>query len=152
MTSAIDSIYSAIAAWTPTFDSDLNVQVRGPSALSEVFNPLDCPTRMLSPLAAGSRATTAHIALGKTVGMTWFIVDTLYMKPAAEGDTLKENGQAINTYIASYADTVRTHRAPTTQSAIKNVGFQAGVEQWPGGGDGVNYIIVKATLEVFETF
>lgn len=148
MTSAIASITAAMAAWTPTYDSDVTIYCRDMDELSDTFDVGDCPMRMLFM----GDDDAAHVALGKTVRANWVIIDRCYIKPEAQGDSLKENSQRIRDYIASYMETVRTNRAPTSQSWVTDVRFSGSKFNWPPGSNTNTMIGVEARVSISEVF
>lgn len=148
MTSAISSITAAIALWAPTYNSDVTIYCRDMDELSDVFDPGDCPVRMLFV----GEPDAAMVALGKTVKANWKIVDRCFIKPAAQGDSLKENSQRIRDYIASYINIVRQNRAPTSQSWVTDVSLRPVILNWPLDSEQSAMVGVEVTLAISEVF
>lgn len=150
MTTAIDSIYTAIAAFSTTYDTDNPVNTWNYTALDGSKQPA-CPQRYIS--CSGSLdGAHAFIALGSpTCVITWTIQDTLLMKPATLGNSLVDNSSKITDYIEKYVTAIRSGRATTAQSHITAAKFEPGIYYWPEDASaGTAYIGVRVTLTIEE--
>ena len=148
--SAIDSIYSALSSMSVQFSTDTQYQVHtwNYTALDGSKMPA-CPQRYLA--CSGSLdGDMTFVALGKLTSINWSVVDTLLLKPATEGDALKENNGRIVTYIAAYIAALRAMRAPTAQSHVTNMKIVPGLYYWPDDTAGVPYVGVQITLTIQE--
>lgn len=153
MSSAIKTIYTAIAGLSPEYDSDISISVRDYDAIANIFNPADAPMRMLLVSAPTSEAEdTTFIAIGSgyTMRARWRITDRLFMKPVMEGLGLEDNTANLLGYIASYIDQIRTLRAPSSQSHIVSFRCTPGVYWWPNTETGVAYFGVDCQIIVEE--
>lgn len=130
--SQIESIYDAIVAWTPIFDTDVSVGVRDIDQLKETLHADDCPVRMLSVTTADIGGEFAFIALGKTNTVTWSINDRLYLKGAGLAKGIESFSANLIKYTASYVGQIRDNRAPTSQSHVVSASFNPGVFEWSG--------------------
>jgi hypothetical protein len=152
MSSAIASIYDAIATWTPTYDSDVTIPVENYNQVNSTFKDANAPVRklMFGPSPAELREG-AFITLGKLQGVNWTIHDYLYLKATASGVGYAEVSGKLLLYIASYDEQVRQNRAPTTQSSIQDVSCTPGVLYWPPGSEtGEQYWGVDCAITVRE--
>lgn len=149
-TTALDAIYTAINGLNTNFstDSTLTVHTWNYTQLDGSKQPA-CPQRVLS-CSGQLEGGMGFIALGKLTSIDWVIVDTLLLKPALEGDSLKENSANIVKYIDAYVAAVRGLRAPSSQSHITDIKFEPGVYYWPDDTSGTPYIGVKTTLTIQE--
>ena len=84
MATALTSIYDAIAAWTPTHDSDDMPTVRNYDEQRKVLHSADCPIRILSPVSDKQHATH-FVALGKVQNISHRIEDIWLLKPVSQG-------------------------------------------------------------------
>jgi hypothetical protein len=122
MASAIDEIFVAIAAWAPTHDSDVSVSVRSVEDMQNNLNAGDLPVRML--LIPGEEdAGLSFVALGKTLGVTWELLDRLYLRVASHGRGLQDYTADLIAYVKSYITVIQNNRAPTSQSHVRAVRF-----------------------------
>ena len=144
---ALDSIYTALYGWNTTWSTDVQVHVWNYTDLDTSKKPA-CPQRYLSPML---EADSAFVLLGNTMSAEWSIEDTLLIKPAGEGNPLKENAANIVKAINAYVEIVRANRAPTAQSHIKEFSISPGVYYWPDSPEGgIGYVGVRFTLQIQE--
>ena len=150
--SVVTQIYDAIAAWTPTYDSDVTVPVKNYDEVDNTFQDANAPHRFLlyGPSPAEMEAG-AFITLGKLQNLTWTIHDTLYLKASGTGVGYAEVCGKLLEYSADYVEVVRQNRAPTTQSHITSVACVPGILYWPPGDrTGTQYFGVDCVLTVQE--
>jgi len=149
-TTALDAIYTAIYGMNTNFSTDttLAVHVWNYTQLDGSKQPA-CPQRVLS-CSGQSEGGMGFIALGKLTSIDWTIVDTLLLKEALLGDSLKENSANIVKYIDAYIAAIRGLRAPSAQSHFTDMKFEPGVYYWPDDTSGTPYIGVKVTLNIQE--
>lgn len=133
--SAILSIYSAIAALTPTVSSDQMPKVEAIGSVTEDINIDELPRRKLQAFANESDGEMAFVALGHTINVTWTVVDTFYYRFANQGAGWKEFADELTKYCKSYIDILRTNRAPTSQSHILSARFVPGIYNFPEGSE-----------------
>jgi hypothetical protein len=150
MTTALSSIYGAFNSMSVQFSTDtlLSVHTWNYTDLDGSKQPA-CPQRILS-CSGALEGGMGFIALGKLTSIDWTIVDTLLLKPALEGDSLKENSGNIVKYIDAYIGALRNLRAPSAQSHVTDCKFEPGVYYWPDDTSGTPYIGVKTTLTIQE--
>jgi hypothetical protein len=149
MSSAIFEIYDAIATWTPTYATDVTVNVRDVDELKSTMADADLPVRMLTVTTGDASGEQSFVALGAVTSVIWRITDRFFFKKAAAGQGVKEWSEILIKYTKDYLDEVLTHRAPTSQSSIRAVYVEPAILEWPEGG-GTMYAGVDVILEVFE--
>jgi hypothetical protein len=148
--SVISSIFGAFNSMSVQFSTDTQYLVHtwNYTDLDSSKQPA-CPQRYLA--CSGSlNGDMGFVALGKLTSIEWVIVDTLLLKPATEGDALKENNGRIISYIVAYITAIRSMRAPTAQSHVKDIKFVPGLYYWPEDSAGVPYVGVQITCTVQE--
>jgi hypothetical protein len=133
--SAITSIYSAIAALTPTVSSDHMPKVQAFGLVDEILNSDELPMRKLQAFSNESEGEMAFVALGHTIGVTWTIVDRFFYRIATQGTGWREFADELTKYCKSYIDILRTNRAPTSQSHVVSARFVPGVYTFPEGSN-----------------
>lgn len=148
MTTALDAIYDALYGMNVAWSSDVPIHTWNYTDLDGTKEPA-CPQRYLS-CSGTLEGGMGFVAIGKLTSIDWTILDTMLLKPAGEGDALKENSARIVSYIDAYIGAVRSLRAPTAQSHITEMKFEPGVFYWPDNESGVGYIGVQVTLTIQE--
>jgi len=133
--SAIASIYGVVAGWAPTPSSDIAVNVQAYGAANETIHSDMLPMRKIQAFANESEGEMAYIALGHTVNVVWTIKDRFYFRFATQGQGWVDFADELTAYSASYINTMRTNRAPTSQSHILNARFVPGIFTFPDGSD-----------------
>jgi hypothetical protein len=154
---ASSDIYSAIAALTPTYDSDVTVNVRWPNAgsssdaLQNTLHESDAPMRMLGiPENTDENIISLEFTgLGNATERDYLILDRLWLLPTPMDQSLQYNAPKMLKYIDSYNIQVRDNRGLTTQSHIESVSYTYGWNNWPDAG-GVTWFTVDVVLEVQE--
>lgn len=149
MASAINEIYDAIAAYDVYWDSDVSIKVREIQNLKDSIDTPEGPVRLLSPVDPLAGGLGGHIALGPTAKYTWYIVDTLYLRPTSHGGSLRNSMPQIMNYVKSYLEVVRLDRSPTSQSYVEEMSWEPGVFSWPSSA-GDPYYGVRFSLTVHE--
>jgi hypothetical protein len=147
MTSAIDSIYDAIAGWSVYYDSDLPPTVHEVQGLRDYTGTPEMPVRILSNISPEGEAAGTFVALGKTQRIDWTISDLLLIRPTSLGGSLRNSAPQIQTYIVDYIDAVKADRSPTNQSWVESMTFTPGTYEY---GDNVSYYGVNVILTVSE--
>lgn len=147
MTSALDGIYDAIKGMSTTWSTDVTVSAWNYDELDSGLQP-NCPQRALS-ITGSLNGDFGFVAIGTLCKIEWIITDTLFLKQAAEGESLTENSANIVKYIVAYVDALRALRAPTTQSHITGLTIKPGVYYWPDDPTaGIAYIGVQMLVTV----
>ena len=151
MSSIIETIIDNIKAWTPVFDSDVSVGTLDIDEMPITLDVSDCPVRMFSVVDPKVNAEFAHIALGSTAGIDWYILDRLYILPAKMDEGLKGNNAKIIKYTASYFEQARINRGVVTTATVKGVSVAPPyVRNWPDYEGGVPYYVVDCVVHIFE--
>jgi hypothetical protein len=132
-TSAITSIYSALAGLAPTYDSDVTVRVQSIGKVNEFAHTDDLPMRKLQAFQNESGSEMAFLALGTTVTVTWTVVDRFLMRHANQGAGWEEFADELTLYCASYINILKSNRALTCGSHVENVSFRPGIFTFPEG-------------------
>lgn len=133
--SAIASIYSAIAALTPTVSTDNMPTVQAYGAVNSTLHSDELPMRKLQAFANESEGEMAFVAMGHTAQVTWTIVDRFFYRFATQGKGWEDFADELTKYCASYINTLRTNRAPTLQSHVTGARFVPGVYVFPEGSN-----------------
>ena len=151
MSSAINSIYTAIAAWAPTYKAGVTTKVWTPAKIVSTLSPASCPLRILTITEGGESGEEGNfIALGKTFSVTWLITDLFLLRAVAHVPAHRDDvDKALIDYQASYLDAVITDRSPTSQSHILRVSMYPGVIRWPTM-ESDPYFGVRCVLEIQE--
>jgi hypothetical protein len=149
MASAIDEIFIAIAAWTPTYDSDVSVNVRSVEEMADTLNAGDLPMRMLLIPGENQDASLSFVSLGKTMSVEWELLDRLYLRVPSHGRGLQDFTADLIAYVKSYVTVIQNNRAPTSQSHVKYVRFEPGIFPW--GNNQYAGVDVRLTIEEIIT-
>ena len=151
MSSVINDIYTAIAAWTPTHKAGVSVNVWTPAKIVDTLSPASCPLRILPIVAGGETGESGNfIALGKTFSVTWLITDLYLMRAVAHVPAHRDDvDKRLYDYQVSYIDAVIADRSPTSQSHIVSVNMYPGIQRWPDP-DSEPYFGVRCVLEIQE--
>jgi len=149
MSTAIKSIFDAVAAWTFTVDGRV-IRCRNYNELKDQLNQGDCPVRMLMIPGGTEARRGVFIALGKAQNIEWVIEDRLYWKPAGAGQGLADFSGELTDYLALYVERVRSNRAPTSQSYIREVRCIPSFLRWPDHDAGEPYVGMQCLLTVEE--
>ena len=147
--SAINEIYDAVAAWDAYWDSDIPVKVREIQNQSDTLGTPEGPVRILSPVDPEAGGDGGFVALGKTTRYTWYITDTLFMRPTAHGGSLRNSIPQLMNYVKIYLEAMRNDRSPTSQSWIEEAYWDIGTYSWPPY-EGDEYFGVRFTLTINE--
>ncbi len=147
MTTALDGIYTALKNMSITYTPG-TITTWNYTDLDATKVP-KCPQRYLA-CSGNTEGGMAFVAIGRLTSVDWTIIDTVLLKPALEGESLKENSANIVKYIDGYLGAIRTLRAPTAQSHVTDAKFEPGVYYWPEDAAGIPYIGVKVTLTIQE--
>jgi hypothetical protein len=132
---------TAVAAWTPQYDSDETINVRTYATIREGMPSGVTPMRIIEPMSPGE---FAFIALGKTNKTTWRLVDTLYIKPVSQGDGIKSEATHMVNYADAYRQAMYDHRAVTSVAIVTGATIEPGVYPW----NDVQYFGVKCTVTI----
>ena len=149
---ASSDIYSALAALTPQYDTDIPVNVRWPtdsdSAIKPVLGESSKPMRILGvpQNTDESNISFEFIALGNPYKHTYLIQDRLWLGPTEFNEGLEKNSPNMLKYIDSYTAQVKANRGLTTQSHILDVRYSYGWNEWGG----VQWFTVDAVVTVEE--
>jgi hypothetical protein len=130
--SRIASIIDAVAAWGPTYDSDVSISVRQSDTLVDTLHPDDCPLRMLLVVDDDAESEFEFIAMGGTIKASWRLIDRLYIRPAEEGEGIAAWADKVEAYVSSYAGVVRSNRNPVAMVTIPSFTYSSGVREWGG--------------------
>ena len=130
--SQIIEIFAAIAAYSPTYDSDVTVSVRNMEDIQNILNSGDLPVRMLVIPGENTDADLSFVTLGKTMLVQWEILDRLYLRVPSHGRGLQDCTEDMIKYVKSYVTVIKNNRAPTSQSHVVSVRFQPGIYEWAG--------------------
>lgn len=151
MSSEINAIYTAIAAWAPTHKAGVSVNVWTPAKIVSTLSPASCPLRVLTITEGGETGEEGNfIALGKTFSVTWLLTDLYLMRAVAQTPTHRDDvDKRLIDYQASYLDAVIADRSPTSQSHIVRVSMYPGVIRWPTL-ESDPYFGVRCVLEIQE--
>jgi hypothetical protein len=142
---SVTGIFNAIAAWTPSYDSDVVPKVWNYNQVKEALPSAAAPIRVLMPMRL-SGDPFEFVALGKTSKTTWRIVDLLLIKPVSQGDGIKSEGENMVAYAENYHDTLRSKRSPTSSSHVVGATINTGVFSW----NQVDYYGVECVVTVDE--
>lgn len=145
--SAINEIITAVAGWTPQYDSDVFVKSVYGEKLKTYTGTAETPVRIISMLVPEAGEDTAFVALGKTMRGNWEISDLLLLRPTASGGTLRTAEPQIRNYIKSYIAQMQNDRSPTDQSWVESISASPGTFTW---GDNTEYYGVNVTLSISE--
>lgn len=153
--SVITDIYDGIAAWAPTYDTTLTIDVRNYNNLNGIMHSTHAPLRMLlvTDPQNNQGAEYAFSALGTTITNRWYITDRLFLQEVQMDGGMEAHMEKIILYLRSYGEIVRNNRG--ISSSVKTaevVGFRAypGVFQWPNYEGGTAYHGVDIILEIME--
>ena len=139
--SAVD-VFVAVAAWTPTFDSDVTPKVWNYNQIKATLPSAATPIRILS--AIETPGEFAFIALGKTNKVAWRLVDLLLIRPVVQGDGIKSESAHFVQYADSYRQAMYDHRAVTSSAIVSSATIEPGVYPW----NDVQYFGVKCTMTI----
>ena len=131
MASAINEIYDAIAAWDVSWDSDVTIKVKELQSMDDKIGTPEGAVRILSPLDPETGGGGGHVALGKTMTVSWRISDTLYIRPTSHGRSLENSVPQLMNYIKTYLTAIQNDRSPTNQSWIEEVEWDVGTYAYP---------------------
>lgn len=156
---ASSDLYSALAALTPQFDTDVTINVRWPNsggssdAMANTLHESDAPMRILGlpeRVGVGNNMEFAWIALGTSHKVTHTIQDRLWVLPAEMDQKLIYNSPKLIRYVDSYNTQITNNRGLTSQSHIVSVTYRYGWNYWPEIG-GTSWFTLDAlvTLEEF---
>lgn len=147
MTSAFESILDDVASWTPTYDSDVSIGCWNIDDIKPNLENMSIPKRVLMVTEDGTAGEEIiFVALGKTMSVTWFIRDRLYLANVGEMASLRRYSGDLVRYAASYVEQIRQNRSPTAQSHILNATARPGIFEWGGK----SYFGVDIVLEIQE--
>jgi hypothetical protein len=147
--SAIKSIYDAIAAWTPTYDSDVSISAKDVHQIPAVLHSAETPVRLLL-VPEGPEAFCEFVGLSKRVTIEWRIIDRLFIKPVAQGEGIEKATEWLVDYMDSYIEAIQADRSPTSQSHIVGAEITAGVFNWPPSPQGVPFFGINVVLTIQE--
>ncbi len=142
---ALTDIFTAIAAWSVQFDSDVTPKVWNYNQIKETLPSAAAPIRILSPLNSPTDPFS-FIALGKTNKALHRIEDLLLIKPVAQGDGIKSESAHIVNYAQAYRTAMQDNRSPTAASHVIGGSITPGTFDW----NGVSYFGVRCVVEVEE--
>lgn len=150
MSSAIASIYSALASQSVTVDTKTPT-VYSLAAIPKHVDTAILPCRLLLPM--GNNPTGGDgfgfIAVGTSAKVNWQIVDLMLWEVEAQGLGIEDFAPDLVAYCGAYLDKMRTFKAPTSQSHLVSVNCAPGMYQYPSQL-GKSYFGVLCTLTVEE--
>jgi len=148
----ITAIKDALAALTPTYDTDVDVNVWGYS-IKATLNESECPVRMFLNTDDKNRAEFSFIGMGKASNlMTWDILDRLLMFPVNLDKGIENYNHRIDLYKEAYVTAVKADNC-LGQSAARVTGITFDgphVINFPDIPSGTAYWAVDAVVTVEE--
>jgi len=150
---SLSTIMAGIKALSPTYDSDVEVNVRGYDEIVPTLREGECPMRMiLAPDEKVGAELTADVSIGGVQRMTWTILDRLYMFPVNLDKGLENYNHKIYDYIASYGAAVSSKRClDATDAVVTGVSFAGPyVMTFPRVEGSTPFWVVDAVLTVEE--
>lgn len=150
MSSAIASIYSALAAKTVTVGT-VTPTIYSLASIPHNAATAILPCRMLLPM--GNNPTGGDgfrfIAMGSSAKVEWQVIDLLLWEASSQGRGIEDVAPDLLAYCGAYVDMLRTFTAPTAQSHLVSANCVPGMYQYPAGA-GNSYFGVLCTLVVEE--
>lgn len=149
--SAINNIYSALAAIEVTTTSGKTPKVYNLSSLLESIHTANLPCRLLLPLGdnPGEGREGQFINIGTTMTITWQINDLMLWQASEQGLGLRQFAPELVDYCGKYIDAMRTFRCPVANTALESVYILPGEFEWPRGG-GRYFAGVLSQLQIKE--
>lgn len=152
----ITAIKTAISNLTPTWDSDISINVRGYDSDNPILPTLseaECPMRMIGMPDDKNRSQLDFIAMGKASNrMTWEILDRLYMFPVNLDMGIENYGIQIDLYKESYNTAVLNSRnLGTTNAKVEQVTYDGPyIRNFPDVPGATAFWVVDALVTVEE--
>lgn len=149
---ASTDMFAAMSAWTPSYDSDVTVNVRYPGGvgvnnLRNEFSESDCPMRMIGlPEVPGAVQDWGFIRLGTGGSNTYRIVDRLYLNPTVMQLGLEYSSIWLWRYQDSYTTAMRAGKAITDCATIRSVEYQHGWREW----NNISYYTIDCIVTIEE--
>lgn len=152
MASNLSGIYTALAAWSFTVNSQTATALYG-STLKGSLGSADLPARLLLPVNGGLEGTNVQgITLSGGHGTaTWQIDDLLLVQPVTQGRGIEQVAGALVTYMQQYASQIVSGRRLTSLATVINATPSSGVYEWPADS-GKLYYGARMVLEVQEVW
>lgn len=153
MGSALNSIYSNLAAWSFTVGSQ-SVNALYGSTLKGSLGSADLPVRLLLPVNDSLEGTNvqAIVITGAHGTATWQIDDLLLLQPVVQGRGIEQVAGTLTTYLADYVDRLTTgYLLVGGKATVLNARPTSGIYEWPAGS-GKAYYGARMTLTIQEVW
>lgn len=150
--SGISNIMSALAALTPSYSSDVNVNVRSYNDITDTLSEAECPLRMLLAPDDKMSASLSIKSMTSPATAEWRILDRLYIMPVLLNMGIETANHKIFDYMDSYMTIIKANRCLSlTNVNVTGIGFSAPyVRRWPDAEEGVPFWAVDAVLSITE--